>query len=141
MLRVIRETLQLSRLSRQLQPTDELGVALVDRTTITALNEACLGHPGATDVITFDYRTAGEFGANDALVGEIYVCLDVAADVNGKHGSSFAEEVLLYIIHGILHLAGFRDDTDSERRKIREAENRIMESLRAAYPLEHIFVQ
>lgn len=55
-----------------------------------------LDDPTPTDVITFPY-------------GEILVCPEVAAQQCADFGRQFDEEVLLYTIHGLLHLAGYDD--------------------------------
>ena len=81
---------------------EETEISLVDDATIARVHEDFMGIPGATDVITFHH-------------GEIVVSLDTAARVAADLGRAIADEVLLYCIHGLLHLHGYDDTTPSAR--------------------------
>lgn len=108
----------------------ELQVVLVDGATITSLNEEHLGHQGTTDVITFDLADELPFPGESPTFGEIYVCLDVAAEAGARLGTGTGYETVLYCVHGMLHLAGLDDHKPADRRKMRAAEARIMAALR-----------
>jgi probable rRNA maturation factor len=108
----------------------ELHVVLVDGATITSLNEEHLGHEGTTDVITFDLSGDPPLPGEQATLGEIYVCLDVAGETGARLGTGIGYETVLYCIHGMLHLAGLDDHKPADRRKMRAAEARIMAELR-----------
>ncbi len=71
---------------------------LVDRATMARVHGDFLSDPTETDVITFPY-------------GEILVCPAVARDRVAEYGLKLEEEVLLYCLHGLLHLAGYDDKT------------------------------
>ncbi len=119
--------------------TAELHVIVVDATAIAALNKNYLGHHGVTDVLAFDLHTPSTDHAPCTVFGEIYVCLDVAVEAAVTYRTSVAHEVVLYIVHGMLHLAGYDDRTDTERAAMRREERRILEQLRAFSPFEDIF--
>lgn len=85
-----------------LEEMEEAEISLVDDPTIARLHDDFMGIPGATDVITFDH-------------GEIIVSLDTAARVAAELDRSTADEVLLYCIHGLLHLHGYDDTSPSAR--------------------------
>jgi len=117
-----------------------LNVVVVDAPTMADLNKTHLGHSGPTDVLTFDLREEISPGSDDEwVVGEVYVCLDVAVKAAATYTTSVGYEVLLYAAHGMLHLAGEDDRIDRDRRRMRSAERRIMTRLQAAWPLEELF--
>jgi len=88
----------------------EISVVLVDRATMARVHGDFLGDPAETDVITFPY-------------GEIVVCPAVARDQAPRFGRSVEDEVLLYGLHGLLHLAGFDDVTPARaKRMVKEQE-------------------
>jgi len=57
--------------------------------------------------------------------GEIVVCPDVAASLHRAHHLTFQEEVLTYLIHGMLHLAGYRDATRKGAMTMRRLQSRL----------------
>jgi probable rRNA maturation factor len=73
------------------------------------LNRQFLEHDYATDVLSFVLESSP-----DGLEGEIVISADTAAAAAGKYGWRPHDELLLYSIHGALHLAGW-DDADEEQ--------------------------
>jgi probable rRNA maturation factor len=128
---MIRTAATLSNLESQM-PHEELAVSLVNDAEMTAVNEQFLSHSGSTDVITFDYRS-------DSGGGELIVCLDTAARAAVEHGTTVAYEVVLYIVHGMLHLVGFDDHSAADRKAMRAEEARIMELLQERWQLDTLF--
>lgn len=90
------------------------------------LHAAFLDDPAPTDVITFD----GDPALGSA--GEVCVCADVAHEYSRDHGGTFARELLLYLVHGYLHLAGYDDVRPAWKRSMRAAESRAMRMLESA---------
>lgn len=88
----------------------EISLAVVDDPAIHALNRRYLNHDEPTDVLSFVL----EAGAG-RLEGEIIVSADTAAASAPRFGWTAADELLLYVIHGALHLVGY-DDLDAEAR-------------------------
>ncbi len=102
------------------------------------LNEAHLSHEGVTDVITFSYlEDEGDLTIpeQDRVVGEIFVCPDVAFKAAAEFTHSISEEVVLYFIHGILHMCGLDDRCVEDAAEMRLAEQRLMGSLREEFDL------
>lgn len=75
---------------------EEVEVSLVDDATIADVHLRFMDIPGATDVITFDH-------------GEIHVSVETARRQAREFGNGFERELMLYIIHGLLHLSGHED--------------------------------
>ena len=117
------------------------------------MNEDFLGHHGPTDVISFDYRAEDDPGFDaepDACEAadcddadpsvELIVCPAVAYEQAVKRSLPYAEEVALYVAHGLLHAAGYDDLNPKAKRVMRRAEKRVMAGLRKAGlipPMEH----
>ena len=107
-------------------PAGGLSLAFLTDAALAKLHAEFLGDASTTDVITFE--GAGENG----LAGEICVSVDTALAYARGHGRVFAEELLLYVVHGWLHLAGYDDLQPAKKRRMRAAERRAMGILRKA---------
>ena len=95
----------------------EISIAFVDDPTIRDLNKQYLNHDYETDVISFVLEES-----ETTLTGQLLVSTDTAEKMGQQIGVPMEHEVLLYVIHGMLHLVGF-DDTDPESaEKMRAAE-------------------
>jgi len=129
LLAMLRRAVTSSGLAARAATDAELHLVLVSAREITALNEAHLGHEGPTDVITFDLADEVAFPGEPQTVGEIYVCLDVAAEAGERLGTGAAYETVLYCVHGMLHLTGLDDHEPAVRKRMRAAETRIMAEL------------
>lgn len=81
-----------------------LSITFVGRATIARLNRRYLGHHGATDVISFGL---GRLGRRGAVVGDVYICAEVARDNARRQGISAGEELLRLVVHGTLHILGY----------------------------------
>lgn len=108
----------------------ELSVQLADAAEITRLNEQYLQHAGSTDVITFDYR---DQPAKDVIHGDIIVCVDEAIRQARTFQTAWQEELVRYIVHGILHLRGYDDRTARLRGRMKRAENKLVAELIARF--------
>ena len=98
----------------------EVDVAVVDDSQIAALNRRYLRRPGPTDVLSFDM---GEPGAS-GLCAQIVVCAQVAVAEARRRRTGPQAELMLYVLHGLLHLLGYDDlaDDDAERMHARQDE-------------------
>jgi probable rRNA maturation factor len=107
--------------SRRLQA--EISVAIVDDAAIRPINARYLGHDYATDVLSFVLEE------EPALEGEIVASAETAVRVAGELGWPAEHELLLYIIHGALHLVGFDDSTPEQQAVMRAAEREVLAKL------------
>lgn len=89
-----------------------VSIAFVTPATIARLNREHLGHRGPTDVISFAFRAAGRDGA---VVGDVYICPNVARENARRHGASVREEVARLVVHGTLHVVGHEHPEDDGR--------------------------
>lgn len=92
-------------------------IAVVDDGTIHELNRRYLQHDYPTDVLSFLFD-----GSSDHLEGEVIVSADTAAAASPQYGWSVDDELLLYVIHGTLHLLGYDDTTPESRDQMRTRE-------------------
>jgi probable rRNA maturation factor len=88
---------------------------------IRRLNRQYLNHDYATDVLSFPLHDDG-----DCLEGEIVVSGQMAARMATRYGWSASDELMLYTVHGCLHLVGYDDSTDQQRRQMRRAEQEYL---------------
>ena len=102
-------------------PPGELSIAFLDDEEMVQLHADFLDDPTPTDVITFP----GEDG-DGSFAGEICVCIPQAEREAPKHGTTVAEEILLYLVHGWLHLAGHDDLSEVPRAAMRVAEQETL---------------
>ena len=105
------------------------------------VNEEFVGHTGVTDVITFHYREDPFYSPEtDELAIELFICVDVAKqEGDERNDSSYAKELVLYIVHGLLHCAGYDDLTDEARPKMRKAEKDVLRYLEKEFKFTEIF--
>lgn len=101
----------------------EISIAIVDDPTIHHLNHTYLDHDYATDVLSF---VLGKDEQNSFIEGEIVVSADTARRQSAEIGWAFECELLLYLVHGALHLVGFDDKSEKERFAMREAEKKYL---------------
>lgn len=105
---------------------------------MAAVNSDFVGHEGTTDVITFNYLE-GDCGEDDVAV-ELLICTDVAERVGlQRKDSDYARELVLYLVHGLLHCAGYDDLEPESRRKMRAAERRVLKILTDEFNFTEIF--
>ncbi len=97
-----------------------VSVILVDDAKIHAMNKEFLHHDYPTDIITFPLE-------EDTIDGELYISLDTAARQAAEYGVSFTNELMRLAVHGTLHLVGYDDATDEERKEMSRLEDRYIQ--------------
>ena len=112
----------------ELVPADaaQLSIVLVNDSTITKLNAQYHATPAATDILSFDYGKGQ---------GELIISVEHAIGQAKRFRSTPARELVLYVIHGILHLHGYDDTTPRRRVRMRNAERRLLDGLRRQFRL------
>lgn len=92
------------------------------------INLTYLNHDTLTDIITFDYTE------NNVLNSDIYISVDRVAENAEIFNVSFQQELLRVMVHGILHLCGYKDKTDEDSNKMRLKEEEKIK----LFHVEHI---
>lgn len=104
-----------------------LSVVLTDHEAVRSLNVSYLDHDYDTDVLSFSLRD-GPHDEEGLVEGEVYVDLDTAAERHEEFDASFSEEAHRYVIHGLLHLLGYDDQTPSGQKKMRALEDKYLDA-------------
>lgn len=123
--------------------SEEMAVSInfVNKKTICLINTSFVGHEGITDVISFNYLTPEDIDTNKGIFAELFICVEKAEIESRERIIEFAEELTLYIVHGLLHIAGYDDLEVSKRKKMRKAEEKCMDLLKKRFTLNRIFTQ
>lgn len=82
-----------------------------------------LNHDTYTDIITFDNVNGG------LISGDIIISIDRVGENAKKFGVDFEQEFHRVLIHGVLHLLGFKDKSDEESAIMRQKENEALQIL------------
>jgi len=101
----------------------EIAYVFCDDDKILEVNRQYLGHDYYTDIITFDYCE------DDKLSGDIFISLDTVKSNSVTYGTDYYDELTRVIIHGILHLCGYKDKSDDESRAMRALEDAAIAAL------------
>ena len=104
----------------------EVSVALVGDQTMSRLHEEYMDIPGTTDVLTFeiDYGAGGRVSE-----GEVVICVPEARRQAEAHSHTVQQELLLYGLHGLLHLSGYDDRNVADHRRMHRKEDEILQRL------------
>lgn len=109
----------------ELKTIDELNYIFVTDEALLEMNVQYLEHDTLTDIITFDNSDEGEV----EIQGDIFISYDRVKENATIFQVSFEKELFRVIAHGLLHLCGFKDKTDSESQQMRKKENEAIELL------------
>lgn len=125
---VVEQTLQAEQIANA-----TISIAILDNGAIHELNRQYLGHDYETDVLSFLLEESGGSddanlprGASKSIDGEIIASADYAIDQAGIYQWDPLNELTLYVVHGLLHLCGYDDLTDTELPIMRARERDIM---------------
>ncbi len=95
----------------------DLMFILTNDQNVLKINKEFLTHDYFTDVITFDYNV------EKVINGEIYISIDTVRRNAHDYKVSFEHELTRVVVHSVLHLCGYDDKTDDERKTIRMMED------------------
>ena len=99
-----------------LSSLDEVEISIVDDALIAQVHVDFMGIEGATDVITFAH-------------GEVVISVETAIEYAAEYGHSHERELMLYIIHGLLHLCGHEDAEPEERAAMEAIQFNLLEQV------------
>lgn len=122
--RIVRAILKEKNISQ-----GDLSLAFVTSKHIRALNKKFLRRDYATDVLAFERAGRLKSGKRGELRGDIVISMDAARKNAKTFQTSPAYEMVLYVVHGILHLLGFDDHKAASIKKMRREEHKLMKHL------------
>ena len=95
----------------------EINFIFCDDDYLLKMNQTYLQHNTFTDVITFDYVEG------KVIAGDIFISIERVKENAEKENTTFNMELSRVMIHGILHLIGYKDKTAAEAKQIRAKED------------------
>jgi rRNA maturation RNase YbeY len=107
----------------------ELRIIFVDDEYLYEMNKSFLNHHTYTDIITFDLK---ETDAKE-VVGELYISADRVKENAVKFGVSFRTELDRVMVHGLLHLLGYKDMGKDDQIVMRKLEDKYLK--RRTWPI------
>ena len=85
------------------------------------INKKHLKHNFLTDIITFDFSEK-----KDQIEGDLYISVDRVKENAKKYGDTFKTETIRVVLHGPLHLIGYKDKSEKEKKRMRVLENKYV---------------
>jgi rRNA maturation RNase YbeY len=104
-------------------PVTTLDIIFTDDENLRKLHEDYLNDVDYTDVMTFN------LGTTEAIEGEIYISNERALDNASNFNVDPNNEICRLIVHGCLHLAGYMDNTDENRKKMKKKEEDFLSKI------------
>ncbi len=98
----------------------EINLIFCDDNFLSTLNSKYLKHKSLTDIITFDYSTEME------LLGDIYISSERVRENSKIYSQPYFMEILRVMIHGFLHLCGYKDKKLEEKELMTKKENQYI---------------
>jgi rRNA maturation RNase YbeY len=122
----------LARAMAWLKLSGEVSARVIGDAEMSAAHEEFAGVPGTTDVLTFDL--VDDQGARTGVLeADILVCLDEAerqgAQAPGRREHAARAELLLYLVHGVLHCAGHDDLTEADAQRMHAREDEVLTAI------------
>ncbi|MCI0381967.1 MAG: rRNA maturation RNase YbeY [Chlamydiae bacterium] len=102
-----------------------VNIYFVTEKKIKTLHKKYFNDPSATDCISFPM----DYPKGDCL-GEVFVCPTIAKKYVEKKKGNLEREIVLYTVHGLLHLIGFDDKTVETRKSIKKMERYFLRNIR-----------
>lgn len=95
----------------------DLNIVFCSDEYLLGINKQYLSHDYYTDIITFGGSQKGEIG------GEIYISLERVRENSKEYGIRYADELHRVIVHGVLHMIGYKDKSDKDVKQMRSKED------------------
>lgn len=108
--------------------------------TMRRLNKTHLGHDYLTDAICFNYSDGEEEITEGDVAIEIFISPDIAMNRSEEdQRMDYSSEMVLYLVHAILHASGMSDQTTSGKKQMRRKETAIISIIKEEFDFEEIF--
>lgn len=122
----------LATLLHQNAPSVEVAVVVTDDESLRELNRRFRGIDAPTDVLAFPDETRGPFVGAPGFpryLGDVVISFPRAQEQAGQAGHPVEAELQLLVVHGVLHLLGYDDQSEPERAKMWAAQEAILKAL------------
>lgn len=122
---------QLKRILNEIEDSENISfrhveLVFVDEHEIVELNRAHLGRDYVTDIISFRYDDENK---DQNIEGTLYCCAPRIAEQSAEFQTTQIEEFFRVFIHGLLHLAGYDDQTQEDKLKMTSLEDRYLSEI------------
>jgi len=107
----------------------QLSILILSDDEITKLNSKYFDRDYPTDVIAFPMRKGDFSQITPNLLGDVVISAERAKEQAEQLGHPLEHEIDILIVHGILHLLGYEDDTEEKREEMRRKTDEIMDRL------------
>ena len=108
---------------QELREIGDITIVFCDDNYLHKINLEFLDHDTYTDIITFDYSVGNE------IVSEIYISVDRVSENAKKYKQTFENEIHRVMVHGVLHLCGYKDKLAEDKQIMRDKENHYLSLL------------
>ena len=98
----------------------QINIVFTSDSNVLELNRNYLSRNYLTDIITFDYSD------NQAIAGDLFISITRVKENSESFDVTFNKELKRVIVHGILHLLGYGDRTETEKSLMRQMEDRYL---------------
>ena len=109
----------------------EMGIVVTTDEEVRSLNRQYLGHDYETDVLSFGLGEDDEFitpAERPSYLGDVVISYDRAVEQAQEYGHDTPTEVATLLVHGVLHLLGYTDEDDENRRKMHARQQELLRS-------------
>lgn len=114
--------------SEEKHPYKQITIIVTDDETVRRLKHRYFNENVYTDTISINYNRP-----NAAIEGEIYLSMDRIIENADQYANPLRTEVALVLIHSLLHLIGYDDQTAGEKAKMEARQNQLLNSIDCAY--------
>lgn len=115
------EKLILAVIRKEKKKAGDISYTFCSDAFLVALNKKFLKHNTLTDIITFDYSSLAP--RPSSFSAEIFISIPRVKENAEKFNVSFQNELYRVMIHGILHLCGYKDKTAATKKEMRKRED------------------
>ena len=133
----LRQAVETTLAAEEIGSPAQLSLLITDNETVHALNRTYRGFDKTTDVLAFAFQDDLESSSfpppPDGVthLGEVIISYPQAASQAKEQGHPPKDEILLLVIHGVLHLLGYDHEQPEQEQKMRAVETKILATLRA----------
>ncbi|MBP7088113.1 MAG: rRNA maturation RNase YbeY [Candidatus Omnitrophica bacterium] len=113
----------------KINPSARISLLFCDNKIIKRLNKKYFRKTSSTDVITFPLQDK----LDPDYLGEVIISVEEALKASEDSGYNWEKEIILYLVHGILHLIGYNDVTRSAKKIMERQQKKILDKVYTDY--------